>query len=279
MRKIVKKDYKVGDKVIFINKRKHKEYPEYYPKVGTVGTVKATGKTDAIIKWERNSTSKDDRWWADYEWIIPAEEYHKKEKEKSNMKEKTTEFKVGDRVRLVKDYDSAAKAGMAGILAVKKGHSLGVRFDRPFERGHSLSGNCEAGYGYWVTHDCLELISNNKIIITTDGKTTTARLYDGKNVIKTAKAECSPEDDFFFEVGAKLAFDRLMSKKKPNSYSGKVVFLKPVGCFREKVIYVFNEDGTINSFDGKHFSPFGHSFKSFAEIEETYGKGNMIEVE
>lgn len=274
----VKTDYKFGDKVVFVAEEKHKEHPEYYPKVGTVGTVTINGTKCVEVKWKKGSTSQHDTWVADHIWVIPAEEYYKKEKEKSNMKEKTTKFKVGDRVRLVKDYDSAAKAGMAGILAVKKGHSLGVRFDRPFERGHSLSGNCEAGYGYWVTHDCLELISNNKIIITTDGKTTTARLYDGKNVIKTAKAECSPEDDFFFEVGAKLAFDRLMSKKKPNFYSGKVVFLKPVGCFREKVIYVFNKDGTINGFDGKHFPPFGRSFNSFSEIEETYGKNNMIEV-
>lgn len=154
---------------------------------------------------------------------------------------------------------------------------IGVKFDKKFFGGHTLGGSCEFGYGHWVYPDCLELI-HNKIIITTDGKTTTARLYDGKNVIKTAKAECSPEDDFCFEVGAKLAFDRLMSKKKPNFYSGKVVFLKPVGCFREKVIYVFNKDGTINGFDGKHFPPFGRSFNSFSEIEETYGKNNMIEV-
>lgn len=54
-----------------------------------------------------------------------------------------------------------------------------------------------------------------KIIITTDGKTTTARLYEGgKNLIKTAEAKCSPSDTFDFETGAKLAFERLFEKEK-----------------------------------------------------------------
>lgn len=49
-----------------------------------------------------------------------------------------------------------------------------------------------------------------KIVITTDGvKTTTARLYEGKQVIKTAIAKCSPDDKFNFSTGAKIAFNRL----------------------------------------------------------------------
>ena len=35
----VKKDYKAGDKVVFISEKKHKEIPSFYPEVGTVGTV------------------------------------------------------------------------------------------------------------------------------------------------------------------------------------------------------------------------------------------------
>lgn len=51
---------------------------------------------------------------------------------------------------------------------------------------------------------------SQKIVITTDGvKTTTARLYEGKQVIKTAVAKCSPDDEFDFNIGAKIAFDRL----------------------------------------------------------------------
>lgn len=61
----------------------------------------------------------------------------------------------------------------------------------------------------------LKLINGyeNKIVITTDGVTTTAKMYDGKNVVKTATAKCSPDDEFNFETGAKIAFDRLILAK------------------------------------------------------------------
>lgn len=60
-----------------------------------------------------------------------------------------------------------------------------------------------------------ELVINDKIVITHDGKTTTATLYreDGSKEVATAK--CSPEDTFDFNVGAKLAMERLMKKVEP----------------------------------------------------------------
>lgn len=50
-----------------------------------------------------------------------------------------------------------------------------------------------------------------KIIITTDGRVTTARMFEGKRVVREAKATCSPKDRFDFEDGADLAFDRLLN--------------------------------------------------------------------
>lgn len=51
---------------------------------------------------------------------------------------------------------------------------------------------------------------DKKIVITTDGKTTTAALYDVYgNAVKTAEAKCNPKDAFDFTVGAKLALERL----------------------------------------------------------------------
>lgn len=52
----------------------------------------------------------------------------------------------------------------------------------------------------------------NKIIITHDGTTTIARLYDGKKVMKSAEAKCAPSDAFDFTIGANLAYDRLMDR-------------------------------------------------------------------
>lgn len=51
---------------------------------------------------------------------------------------------------------------------------------------------------------------DEKIIITTDGTTTTARRYKGKELLGSAEAKCSPADTFDFECGARLAFGRLV---------------------------------------------------------------------
>lgn len=48
------------------------------------------------------------------------------------------------------------------------------------------------------------------IIINQQSNTVTASLKQGKEVVKTAKAKCSPDDKFEFEVGAKLAVERLL---------------------------------------------------------------------
>ena len=79
----VKTDYEVGDKVVFVAEEKHKEYPQYYPKVGTVGTVTINYKKSVEVKWEKGSTSKDDTWLADYISVIPAKEYFKKKRRKA----------------------------------------------------------------------------------------------------------------------------------------------------------------------------------------------------
>ena len=54
-----------------------------------------------------------------------------------------------------------------------------------------------------------------KIVITTDGKTTLAWLFDGKTMVKRAEAKCAPSDVFDFGVGAELAVKRLMGEDKP----------------------------------------------------------------
>lgn len=88
--------------------------------------------------------------------------------------------------------------------------------------------------GYWnfleheltAATDEYEKSSNSmKIVITSDGKTTLARLYDGNKVVQRAEAVCSTDDKFDFRFGAELAMERLMGydEKKPTYFSGKVV--------------------------------------------------------
>lgn len=119
-------------------------------------------------------------------------------------------FKVGDKVRAItNNYGITCKENkwegivtdaysdeftartIYGINDVSIGHSYGLLDYRDFE-----------------------LITNNKIVITTDGETVTAKKYEGKEVIKSATAKCHPNDEFDFDTGAKIAFDRLTEQPK-----------------------------------------------------------------
>ena len=133
-------------------------------------------------------------------------------------------FKVGDRVRVIKKFCCAAKEGDEGIIRALPGdsgskytfpHCYAVEF--PLSRiGHDCNGKVPSGGGFWLPPECLELIKPKaeKIVITHDGKTTLARLYDGKTVVKSAEAKCGPRDEFSFIEGARLAFERLMGEER-----------------------------------------------------------------
>lgn len=62
--------------------------------------------------------------------------------------------------------------------------------------------------------------TNQKIVITTDGTTTTAKMYDGKTVVKAAESKRNPDDKFDFETGAKVAFNRLLGADVPEDNGG-----------------------------------------------------------
>lgn len=61
-----------------------------------------------------------------------------------------------------------------------------------------------------------------KVVITTDGKTTTAKMYEGKKLLKTAASKCSTGDTFDFAIGAKLALERV-TEKEPKFKIGQFV--------------------------------------------------------
>lgn len=59
------KTIKIGDKVRFVDRKAHKQTPEYYPSVGTIGTVvmDECNPKDWKIQWPKGTTSGDDRWY------------------------------------------------------------------------------------------------------------------------------------------------------------------------------------------------------------------------
>lgn len=119
-------------------------------------------------------------------------------------------------------------------------------------------------------------LSNNKIIITTDGTTTMAKMYDGKQVVKTATAKCNPDDEFDFKKGAVIAFDRLVKEepKKPNFKVGDFVRIKgvthlhyfPIGTIVE--VKRIDNDGDLICYGCRDFT---NGCKSFGiQIVSTY---------
>lgn len=124
-----------------------------------------------------------------------------------------SKFKIGDRVRMTKECDGRFPKCCGTIkYAYHSYPSYAVEFDENMY-GHDCMGRVEFGRGWDVREDCLELCGDDrKIVITTDGKTTLARLYEGNKVIKKAEAKRAPDDVFDFDTGARIAFDRLISK-------------------------------------------------------------------
>jgi hypothetical protein len=152
-----------------------------------------------------------------------------------------TKFKVGDRVRAIKEDDGNTRIiGKTGT--VKKNWSFhgepicDIEFDE-YVNGLDLDGRCEHGKGWSCFETTLEPVhDNSKIVITTDGKRTTAKLYDGKKFIKSAEAICSLDDEFDFNIGAAIALERLTGQLEStleveeHFYNGKVVCVSS-GCY------------------------------------------------
>lgn len=157
-------------------------------------------------------------------------------------------FKVGDKVignKLADDY-IITRCGWVGIVTYtnpKKcihGDDIRVR-----------AADDECGREFSVKSERFDLYRESKtqkIVITTDGKTTTAALYDGKKRIKDAKAIRSDDDAFDLMTGAKLALDRLSKPEKNPEKKGlnAIVYVIDVmiSCYDEiktgKVVRIIN---------------------------------------
>lgn len=121
------------------------------------------------------------------------------------MFEDVPAFKVGDKVigrkEASNEYDITREGWIGKVTEICNDGSIYV-YGEGSSGSHGF--NVEAKY-----FDFYNEPTNEKIVITTNGKTTTAKLYDGKKFVKSAEAKCSPNDKFDFERGAIIAFSRL----------------------------------------------------------------------
>ena len=136
----------------------------------------------------------------------------------------SNKFKVGDKVRILDGSEIKNYTGTWCAEGMEKfvGEVHTVRSVYPEEHGR-VSYYLEGLFFKWDERG-LELVEqkrkfketlHQKIVITTDGKRTTAVLYDGKKRINEVSAVCNDDDTFDFMTGAKIACERLTEEKKP----------------------------------------------------------------
>ena len=185
-------------------------------------------------------------------------------------------YKVGDKVRIVSKWGKGCCQSPTGRMdkwlgKVMTVRDVGITLYRMVE---DIEDN-ESGGWAWTENCIAGLACENKIVITSDGEKTLARLYDGKKVVKTATAKCSPDDKFSFETGAKIAFERLIdyAEKEPKYFNGKVVCVNKYAGFTVGKIYkfvngqCFDDKKTLRptGFKCKYLSFFGSTFIPLVE--------------
>lgn len=159
-------------------------------------------------------------------------------------------FKVGDRVRAINKVDGVDLIGRCGtVVSDNNGFfsvRIGVEFDESFPGGHACCGKGKLGHCRYGGESEFELISREqKIVITTDGRETLARLYEDNKVVKSATAKRNPKDTFDFKVGADLAYSRLMTEEPPKYFKGKAECIEDGKnpTITKGKIYDFSENG------------------------------------
>lgn len=174
-------------------------------------------------------------------------------------------FKVGDYVICNTDIFCTIDKGWVGkVVKILPDNEVRVE-------GLHRTVQCDTEYFDLYTKD-----QPTKIVITTDGKTTTAKMYRDKTVVKVETAECHPDDRFDFMVGARVAFDRLVGCKEeesetPKYYNGKVI------CVENYANRAIHTIGKIYQFvDGKLTADNGEKYpydrvKSFKEWQDCSG--------
>ena len=125
-------------------------------------------------------------------------------------------FKVGDKVMVVRnETDTWAVIGDRGIIkGIRKTFPMyAVEFPICRTQYHECQGLCGWDRGYWCGEGMIELVEKkpNECIVIYRKDSDVIAL--DKRTGKKAVAKCSPDDEFDFNIGAKLAFERLGERK------------------------------------------------------------------
>ena len=122
-----------------------------------------------------------------------------------------------------------------------------------------------------------ELKNVEKIVITKDGDDAVlCRGYGKNNLVVESRSFCSPDDIFDFNIGAKLAMDRMYEgydmtpKPKRKPYNGKIFVRHGGECYTLKNNYVYDvKNGIIRNKVGNAVPMFAlpYIFEGMSEDE------------
>jgi hypothetical protein len=128
-------------------------------------------------------------------------------------------FKVGDRVVGTGVYSGINIKGLVGTVITMNSASYGIEFDEEKSEFHSCLGKGKVYHCWNVAEDKIELY--DKIVIVIYRKDNHVIAHN-KATGKKGIAKCNPEDTFDFNIGAKLAFERLICEVKEVKRHAKV---------------------------------------------------------
>ena len=190
-------------------------------------------------------------------------------------------YKVGDKVKVRSweemekqyglDFDGDINISVCFVKSMREYCGKILTINRVCSDHYNMAESC----WNW-TDEMLKPAHETKIVITSDGKETLARLYEGDKVVKKATAKCSPDDTFDFNVGAKLAFERLMNEEKkkeepPKYFNGKAVCIETKPHFAYTVGKVYEFKGGTTVIDNGIRVYTGEPIKSIEEWNEFHG--------
>lgn len=162
-----------------------------------------------------------------------------------------SKFKVGDRVRIL---DGSKIENYAGGWTPKMGRYVGEVYKVAnvvhYPSGSSMYEYELEGVAYGWDERGLELCGNETIVIYRKGNEVIAL---DKQTGKKAIAKCSPEDTFDFNVGAKLAFERLMNSNKESATVEDMRKSLTSYCFGRSCCNCKLKDSTYRCGRGAHF--------------------------
>lgn len=160
---------------------------------------------------------------------------------------KMSKFKVGDKI--IGNEKAGRYAGWKGtVIEITGPNSFTAKGD-PLPSMETNVPYIVKGSIHPEHYDLIQ--DSKKIVVTFAGATTTAKLYDGKKLIKTAEAKCSPEDKFDFKIGASLAVERLLGEpKKSPQFDKSLLTTGRFGCVCKDQWFVMVNDKLIYSSGG-----------------------------